>query len=82
MRNKIILFFRCLWCIIRNPSVIFIIAKYKRYAIKAIVRSVRESKPAWYYLTLSKQTRRRIGAGEAVRRFRKITYFRKFWGLF
>ena len=82
MRNKNVLFFRCLWCIIRNPSVIFIIAKYKRYAVKAIVRSVRESKPAWYYLTLSKQTRRRIGAGEAVRRVRKISYFRKFWGLF
>ena len=82
MLNKIILFFRCLWCIVRNPSVIFIIAKYKRYAIKAIVRSVRESKPAWYYLTLSKSTRRRLGTGEAVRRFRKISYFRKFWGLF
>lgn len=81
MLNKIILFFRCLWCILRNPSVIFILAKYKRYAIKAIVRSVRESKPAWYYITLSKQTRRRIGAGEAVRRFRKISYFRKFWGV-
>ena len=82
MRNKIVLFFRCLWCIIRNPSVVLIIAKYKRYAVKAIVRSVRESKPAWYYLTLSKSTRRKIGAGEAVRRFRKISYFRKFWGLF